>query len=315
VVSTKRKPLSNGQILTANIFSRVLYKTTFSNKKGNQFVLSIDLLKEDVKKDLLSITTLRLEKIYINLLKEYNSTSVMQKKGKLILLQCIKGVCEDFLTKQYGYKISINLDTLKQSFYTKNILRDVEILFKVPFYSLVDPKVPIFRLIYYPIYNYASESFIEALLDNLVIEISNCVVYFSILNLSSVYAFRQTIYRSKFLSLRNLERFRNNLSWQLRIKTYIQRPIDLYNNRYNLYIFRTSGLYSRTIYANRSKEIASLTNLPLLTIVFIEVRDFFTSRLNETLYIISKGLRFTFTSVLGQIIGLIWRGIIEGLKK
>ena len=312
---TKRKQINNGQLLTANIFSRVLYKTAFSNRKGNQFVLSMDLLKEDVKKDLLAITTLRLEQTYTKLLGQPGSTSFMRKKGKLILLQCIKGSCEDFLTKQYGYKIKINLNVLKQSLYTKNILRDVEILFKVPFYSLLNPKVPIFRLIYYPIYNYASESFIEALIDNLIIEISNCVVYFSILNLSSVYAFHQTVYRSKFLSLRNFERFRNNLSWQLRVKTYIQRPIDLYNNRYNVYILRTNGLYCRTIYANRSKEIASLTNIPLLTIVLIEIRDFITSRLDEALYLVSKGLRFTFTSVLGQVIGLIWRGIIEGLKK
>jgi len=309
------KKRNNVQSLTSNIFSRVLYKTTFSNKKGNQFLLSIDPLKENVKKELLSLTALRLEKTYTELLSKKNNVTLMQKKGKLLLFQCIKITCEEFLTKQYGYTIKINSDTLKQSLYTKNLLRDVEILFKVPFYSLLDPTVPIFRLIYYPIYNYASESFIEALIDHLIIEISNCVIYFSIINLSSVYAFRQMFYRSKFLSLRNFERFRNNLNWQLRVRTFIQRPIDLYNNRYNVYILRTSGLYSRTIYANRSKEIASLTKLPLLTIVGIEIRDFSISRLDEAIFAVSKGVRFTFSNVFGQVIGLIWRGIIEGLKK
>ena len=134
-------------------------------------------------------------------------------------------------------------------------------------------------------------------------------------NFSSVYAFRQTLYRSKFLSLRNFERFKNNLNWQLFTKMYIQRPTDLYNNRYEILILRTNGIYCRTIYANRSKQINSLTNLSLLTLIFVEVRDFLTSRLDETIYIISKTLRFTFTSILGQFIGLIWRGIIEGLKK
>ena len=211
--------------------------------------------------------------------------------------------------------VSINLKELKQSFYTKNLLRDTEILFQVPFYALANPKSPVFRLIYYPIYNSASPSFIEALIDHMVIEISNCVVYFSIIKFSSVYAFRQTLYRSKFLSLRNFERFKNNLSWQLITKKYVQRPIDLYNNRYEIFILRTNGIYCRTIYANRSTEIGSLTNFSLLTLMVIELRDFVNSRVDEAIYFISKGIRFTLTSVFGQVIGLIWRGVIEGLKK
>tara|TARA_B100000475_G_C14965050_1_gene301498 strand:- start:575 stop:742 length:168 start_codon:yes stop_codon:yes gene_type:complete len=55
--------------------------------------------------------------------------------------------------------------------------------------------------------------------------------------------------------------------------------------------------------------------LPLLTIVFIELGDFITSRFDEALFIFSKSVRFTLTSVVGQVIGLVWRGIIEGLKK
>ena len=53
----------------------------------------------------------------------------------------------------------------------------------------------------------------------------------------------------------------------------------------------------------------------LLTLVFIEFRDFLTSRLDEAIYFVSKSVRFTLTSGLGQLIGLVWRGIIEGLKK
>jgi hypothetical protein len=50
-------------------------------------------------------------------------------------------------------------------------------------------------------------------------------------------------------------------------------------------------------------------------LIFIEGRDFLISRLDEALFIISKGVPFTLTSVIGQFIGLIWRGVIEGLKK
>ena len=103
--------------------------------------------------------------------------------------------------------------------------------------------------------------------------------------------------------------------WQLITKIYVQRPLDLYNNRYEIFILRTNGIFRRTIYANRSNEINSLTNLSLLTLVFVELRDFLGSRIDETIYFLSKGLRFTLTTVFGQVIGLIWRGVIEGLKK
>ena len=307
--------IDNKNIFTTKVFSKTLYKISFSNKKGNQVLLGIDILKEDVRKELLLIAVSQLEEIYTKLSDNPNSEGILKKKGELLFLECIKNVCEDFLSKKYGYKVRINLASLKNSLYVKNVLKDNEILFKVPFFSLIDPNSSYFRSIYYPIYNSASENFIEALIDNLALEISNCVVYFSLVNFSSVYAFRQILYRSKFLSLRNIERFKNNLNWQLYIKSYIQRPINLYNNRHEIYIIKTTGIYCRIIYANRSEELFSLKNLSLVTIIFVEISDFLISRFDEAVFVLSKSVRFTLTTVLGQVIGLVWRGIIEGLKK
>jgi len=314
---SKTRSLDSDKVksLTARIFSKILYKTSTNKKKGNQQLLGIDILKNEIIKDLLAISTLRVEETFTKLLDKENPNELMQNKGKTLFLQCIKKSCEDFLTKQYGYKIKVNLDSLKNTLYTKNLLKDIELIFQIPFYILIDPKSSTFRLIYYPVYNFASESLIEALLDHTILEISNCIVYYSIIKFASVYAFRQTLYRSQFLSLRNFERFKNNLSWQIIIKTYIQRPVDLYTNRYEILILRTNGIFCRTIYANRSNELSKISGFALLALIVIELRDFVTSRLDEAIYFISKSIRFTLTSVLGQVIGLIWRGIIEGLKK
>lgn len=315
MVKAKKFKRQHLNTLTARIFSKILYKTNFSSKKGNQQLLGIDLLKTEIQKDLLSLCVLRVEETFTKLFEAPDPKKVMQKRGKILFLHCIKKTCEDFLTKQYGYRVKISLGVLKKSLYTKNLLKDIELIFQVPFYILLEPNSSIFYLLYYPVYSSASDSFIEALMDNLILEISNCVIYFSILKFSSVYAFRQTLYRSKFLSLRNFERFKNNLSWQLITKIYIKRPIDLYNNRYGIFVLRTNGIDYRTIYANRSKDLNSLNNISLLTLMFIELRDFASSRIDEAIYLLSKGIRFTLTSVLGQVIGLVWRGIIEGLKK
>ena len=69
------------------------------------------------------------------------------------------------------------------------------------------------------------------------------------------------------------------------------------------------------IYANRSEELVQLRKVPLVTVTLIELLDFTSSRFDEIFYTIGNSLRYTLTSVVGQVIGLVWRGVIEGLKK
>jgi hypothetical protein len=105
------------------------------------------------------------------------------------------------------------------------------------------------------------------------------------------------------------------LGWQSRIKSVVKRPSEIYNSQQGIWIIRTTGIYYRVIYANRSDEIMTLRSFSLVTLVLIETKDFLLSRIDEVIYFFGSGVRYTLTSVVGQVIGLIWRGIIEGLKK
>jgi len=84
------------KLLTSTLFSRLLYKTRFSNRKGNQFVLSVDVLKDDVRRDLLNITIQNVERVYQNLLELPNSNAYLEKNGKHIFLQLIKKLVKNF---------------------------------------------------------------------------------------------------------------------------------------------------------------------------------------------------------------------------
>lgn len=312
----KRKYIkASYELVAARIFSRIFYKIRIGNEKTGQLVLCLDLLKKEVKQDLLSITTAKLERLFQTLSIKNSSSYILKDSEKQIFLKLLQTICEEFLSKQYGSTIRVDLSTLKKSFYTQHLLKDLQILFQAPLYGLRDPNAKEFRNYYYPIYLSATEQFLEILLDNLIIEISNCVVYFTIMKFSYIYVFRQTLYRSKFLALRNLERFKNNTIWQLRLKTYVQDPADLYENCYRINILLTNGVTRRIIYANRTKQIEMLPNLSLSVLTYIELRDFLFARLDEAIYFLSSSLRFILTSVLGQFIGLVWRGIIDGLKR
>ena len=140
-------------------------------------------------------------------------------------------------------------------------------------------------------------------------------MYIVLNEFSSVSSIRQNLYKSNFLSLRNIERFKNNLAWQARIKNYIWRPKNIYNSQYELWVLRNEGIDKRIIYSNQATELINLQEGSLIIVTYTELQDFLLSRFEEFIYILGNGIRFSLTSVLGQTIGLIWKGIIEGLKR
>ena len=82
MINNRKRPITVLKTLNANIFTRIFYKINFSNKKDNQLLLDIDLLKEETKKDLLYISSQNLEKLYSELFEQPNPSYYMQEKGK-----------------------------------------------------------------------------------------------------------------------------------------------------------------------------------------------------------------------------------------
>lgn len=297
----------------SNIFARLHYKINFDITNTSSFLLATDLLRDNTKYQLFKIVTVNVENVFCQLLNEDKKLSA--KKGEAIFYSLIKKTTQEFLMIYYGYKMDIQPNIIKNSFYTQLLLNDEKILLRVPLQILLNEESELFRSIFVPVYNKAYDNFIEALLDNLIVEISNAVMFIIINEFSFIYDIRRNFYRSNFLSLRNVERFRNNLSWQSRIRKFIKQPADMYNSQQGIWILRTTGIYYRIIYANRSLELMNLKKFSLLTLFAIETKDFLSSRFDEFFYVCGNSIRYVLTSVVGQIFGLIWRGIIEGLKK
>jgi len=297
----------------SNIFARLQYKINFDINNTSSFLLATDLLRDNSKRRLFKIVAVNVENAFLELLN--NDLPLTSKKGQSIFFSLIKQTTQDFLMGCYGFKIPVDSSVIKESFYTKLLIADEKILLSVPLQILGTEDSKLFRSIFVPIYNKAYDSFIEALLDNLIVEVTNAVMFIIITEFSSIYEVRKNFYRSNFLSLRNVERFRNNLSWQNRVKGYVKRPADIYNSQQGIWIIRTTGIYYRVIYANRATDLLKLRRFSLGTLIVIETKDFLLSRIDEVVYFFGNTIRYTLTSVIGQVIGLVWRGIIEGLKK
>jgi hypothetical protein len=298
----------------SKLFVNLYYKINSSLTNNSKFLLGTDLLREEIKRDLLRTVALTLEKKFLKIIKS-KSLSKRTLDSKIVLFDIIKLSTETFLSKYYGFHFRLEPKTIKNSLYIKTVCNDSNILLMLPLISLINKKSTLFKSTFIPIYNLATNQLLEVLLDNLIIEISNCIMRIIINDFSLVSDIRQSWYKSNFLSMRNTERFKNNLAWQDRIKCYVQRPKNLYNSEYGIWVIRSNGIYYRTIYANRINELLTLNSKALLIINYIEFQDFILSRLDEIIFLASKSTRYFLTSIIGQIIGLIWRGIIEGLKK
>ena len=299
---------------TTEIFNRLTNKLNFSLKNRSDSILGLDILRDSIKRDLLLLTSLFLEKKIISLVQS-DSTFFDVQELRQTFLTLVCQISETFLAKHYGRTIKIRSKILNKCLYNRVAKEDIQILFQIPICSLVDSECNLFRATFSPIYNSATDFFLESLFENLVIEISNCVLFIIVSEFSDIYNVRQNLYKANFLSVRNLERFKNNFVWQTTIKSIIRRPKNIYDSRYRLWIIRASGIYCKVVYANRSKELSKLRKVPLATVTFVEFLDFLSSRFDEFFYTLGNGLRFTLTSVIGQVIGLVWRGIIEGLKR
>jgi len=290
------------------------YKRDACFVNRSKILLGLDLLRDGIKRELLQTVTVTVEEQFLLALKMVQSGKI-DDVNQEILLQILRTSTKRFLTQYYGYSIDVNPKVFTNSLYVRSLFEDFDLLIKVPLFSLIENKSPTFRTTFLPLYKKATNRILEILFDNLIINISEAIVRVILSDFLLVRNIQQNWFRSNFLSTRNLERFKNNLAWQDRKSTYIKRPTAIYNNEYETLILTPDGFYIQTIYANRVQQLLKLNRSSLAIINYVEFQDFLLCRVDETVFFVSQSTRYLLTSVIGQTIGLIWKGIIETLKE
>jgi len=298
---------------TASLFVRVYQRLNAPLDNRTKALLGTDLLRYEVKQYLFKRVTLSTEEAFLDLIKT-GQTSVSSSESKVIFLKIISISTEIFLTRYYGIKINIDDAMVLRIPAVQAICNDSDMLLSVLFSSLLNPKAPIFRSTFLPIYKSVNISLLDALFDNLIIAMTNGIMAVIINEFLLVSDIRQNLYKSNFLSIRNIEQFKNKLVWQSQVQRYIARPKNLYNSEYEIFVIRADGIYSRSIYANRIDELLTLNNFSLFFINYIELQDIVVAKSNSAILLIGKSTQYFFTSIIGRVIGLIWKGVIDGLK-
>lgn len=151
------------------------------------------------------------------------------------------------------------------------------------------------------------------LLHNLIIQVANGIMQLILNNFSDLEIFKYKLYLNNYRSSRAIAYFRNEISWVYRSEKYWLIPKNIFESSYQLLTLNRGKIISLSIYAPRTEELSRLQGLPWLATIILELRDTLAPRLRSVLGLLGTSLVFTLTQVIGKGIGLIGKGIIQGL--
>ncbi len=152
----------------------------------------------------------------------------------------------------------------------------------------------------------------EWLLQNLLIGTANAIAQPLLNRFSDLEPVKQAFFDRRRLSTREVERFRNELSWQYRVERYFQDPKAIFESRHWLWIANGRGIIRVDIYAPRSNELRDLSGVRLGVTLALETRDAIAPRVRSTVSWVGRGALYLLQAV-GRGLGLVGRGLLQGL--
>jgi DNA-binding NarL/FixJ family response regulator len=280
--------------------------------------LEIDILATEKKRELLYIVLRKLSEI----LEELRFSQVIPDQLLQMRLQILQDLWQasvtDFLGKYYtlpmgsqnlevvnvllGYAAVIQLSTLDKIPLVVEFLSHQ--LFETP---LMIDGVP------YPAQTPEALARAEILLQNLIIQVANGVMQPLLNEFADTEIIKQSFYDKRLMSSREIARFRNNLSWRYRVSQWLNEPQAIFESRYNLFVLTDTGIKQTSIYSPRRRELEQLRGIPLAVSLAFEARDAFAPRLRGSIAWAGKGVVYVLTQVVGRAIGLVVRGVIQGI--
>ncbi|MCX7595211.1 MAG: DUF3685 domain-containing protein [Fischerella sp.] len=310
--------LLSPRALQAKLFASCIHKMQLPLQNVTDVPLEIDILRPDKKRELLYLILQKVADILDELRSSRIEIKQLSELKNTILYDLWEEVTTDFFGKFSRVRLGNNRIEVVKVLLQNSAVVQAEILNQIPFvvelfaYLLFQNNLTIDNT-NYPAGSCEANQQAEMLLENLLIQIGNGVVQPLLNYLADVEDIKQNFYDRKLISTREIERFRNNLSWKYRLRNYVTEPKAIFESRYELFVFAPRGIAKTSIYAPRGQELAQLSGIPLLVTLGLEFGDAIAPRLRSLLSFFGRGVVFVLTQVVGRGLGLIVRGILQGI--
>ena len=156
---------------------------------------------------------------------------------------------------------------------------------------------------------------LELLLSNWLVRTAELVSAEVLASCGSWPELRRYLLQPDLLATRNLERLRNQLNAQQRWSSWVERPISLYESRRRLYCLRDGAIRCQELTEPRDAELRQLGWLQQLVTLALETRDALAPQVQSLVRGLGDLVVVVLTRVLGRAIGLVGRGIAQGMGR
>jgi DNA-binding NarL/FixJ family response regulator len=311
-------PLLTTAALQSALFASCITKLQFPLENVTDTTLEIDILREQKKRELLylilqklaqQLDELRTSEIEINQLSAVKSN---------LIRDLWQAAVTDFFGKFSLIKLGNNnieiVSVLLENTQVveREILNKIPLVFELYSYLLFQTEIYVNNAAY-PAVSQEAKTQASMILENFLIQLANGVVQPLLNTLADVEMIKQNFYTSRLISTREIERFRNELSWKYRYNNYVNEAQAIFESRYEIFVIAPRGIAKTSIYAPRNEELAKLSNIPLFVTLILEFSDAIAPRLKSLLAFLGSGIVFILTQIIGRGLGLIGRGILQGI--
>ncbi|MDB9323359.1 MULTISPECIES: DUF3685 domain-containing protein [Cyanophyceae] len=311
-------PLLSPRSLQSDLFSLCVTKLQSSLQNVTDVALEIDIFRGDKKRELLYIVLQKLAQQLDELRVPEITIAQLGTLKDTILYDLWQSVITDFFGKFYRAKVgNQNIEVVNLLLQNYRVIQ-TEIFNKIPLvvelfsYLVFQTDLHIDNTCY-SAGSPEAKSQALIILENLLIQVANGVVQPLLNSLADVEEIKENYYDRKLISTREIERFRNELSWKYRLNKYINEPKAMFESSYELFVLAPRGIAKTSLYAPRSQELAQLSGIPLLVTLTLEFRDAIAPRLKSLLSVVGSSIVFLLTKIVGRGLGLIGRGILQGI--
>lgn len=300
------------------VFEGVFAKLQRPLKNISKSPLEIDILRADKKLELLYLVLRQLEELLADLRASQVQPGKLSMRSSQVIQDLWDAVNREFFGKYYTVRIGNVEEEVVTLLQQEKPLVQAQILDRIPqvpelFGHWLFQEPMVIESSPYMATTPQAIAYSEHLLENLMIQVANAVIQPLLNRLADSEPIKKSLYTSRLMSSREIERFRNDLSWRYRWDRLINEPKAIFESRYNLYRLTPSGINSTSIYAPRRAELDDLGGLPLVVTLAIETRDAIAPRLRTAISLVGTSVVYVLTEVLGRGIGLVGRGILQGV--